>query len=176
MDKKKKMKNIILLLIVVNFSFLSCCKKDHNSTPTSTPEQLPPETQEGKNTFGCLIDGEIFLPAFSFPGSSLIKNYEDAELWLGAINSSNKQTVRIEFYNIKSIGQYIINNDSSNNAVCNINSKDFYCDSLHTGVLNLTRFDSLNHIVAGTFYFDAINSSGEVVHVTSGRFDLKYAY
>lgn len=38
----------IIILTVPN------CKK------TNTKEQLPPETQEGKFTFGCKVDGKIY--------------------------------------------------------------------------------------------------------------------
>ncbi|PCI33745.1 MAG: hypothetical protein COB60_07120 [Flavobacteriaceae bacterium] len=53
------MKNL-MLLIVFTIS-LSCCKND-DDTPSNPIDQLPPATQTGENTFGCLLDGEAFLP------------------------------------------------------------------------------------------------------------------
>lgn len=38
----------------------SKCKKD--KPPVNPVSQLPPETQTGANTFGCLIDGKVFVP------------------------------------------------------------------------------------------------------------------
>jgi ABC-type uncharacterized transport system substrate-binding protein len=38
----------------------------------------------------------------------------------------------------------------------------------------VSKFDTINRIVAGTFYFTAIDSSGKTVKVTNGRFDIKY--
>ncbi len=55
------MKNTILLLLTL-FT-LSCCKND-DDTPTNPIDQLPPATQVGANTFGCLLDGQAFLPAY----------------------------------------------------------------------------------------------------------------
>lgn len=49
------MKSAILLL----FLTLASCSKDSNNSSTS---QLPPETQIGANTFGCIINGQVFYP------------------------------------------------------------------------------------------------------------------
>ena len=68
------MKN--LLLLITSFVLLSSsCKK---SKPTNPVDQLPPETQTGANTFGCLVNGEVFKPGgsvFSGPNLSCIYQY-----------------------------------------------------------------------------------------------------
>ncbi|MEO6837649.1 MAG: hypothetical protein ABI185_04635 [Ginsengibacter sp.] len=50
-------------LIISSLFFItltgSKCKKDK---PINPVDQLPPATQSGANTFGCLIDGKVFLP------------------------------------------------------------------------------------------------------------------
>lgn len=53
------MKNQILTLLA--FIMLTSCTKDEATTtdPTLT---LPPETQIGANTFGCIINGQVFYP------------------------------------------------------------------------------------------------------------------
>ena len=48
----KKLLNILLPLSLFWMLTASRCKKD----------VLPPETQDGKNTIGCYIDGELFVP------------------------------------------------------------------------------------------------------------------
>jgi hypothetical protein len=41
------------------------------------------------------------------------------------------------------------------------------------GEVNLSRFDTLNRIVSGTFHFTAVHQpTGETVNVTDGRFDI----
>jgi hypothetical protein len=60
------MKNLILILLTA-FT-LSCCSKDDNK-PKTELEKLPPATQTGKNTFGCLLDGKAFLP-YNAPNST----------------------------------------------------------------------------------------------------------
>ncbi|WP_418602421.1 hypothetical protein [Hwangdonia sp.] len=45
------------LLFVLSLTLsLSCCNKDDN--PRNPIDQLPPATQTGENTFGCLVNGE----------------------------------------------------------------------------------------------------------------------
>ena len=39
----------------------SSCNKNE-IPPTDNPPQLPPETQTGANTFGCLVNGKVWLP------------------------------------------------------------------------------------------------------------------
>ncbi|WP_372758101.1 hypothetical protein [Mariniflexile sp.] len=53
------MKNLLLLFVL--FLTLSCCKNDDDNT-TNPIDQLPAATQTGEQTFGCLINGEAFLP------------------------------------------------------------------------------------------------------------------
>ena len=48
------MKNIFTFLIIT-FCFISC-----ENTDDGTSSSLPEFTTEGKNTFGCKIDGQIF--------------------------------------------------------------------------------------------------------------------
>ena len=48
------------LLIILSLILLSSsCRKNKTNEPV---DQLPQETQTGANTFGCLVDGKVFLP------------------------------------------------------------------------------------------------------------------
>src|ERR1700730_7257280 len=55
------MKKIVHKLILVCLLILVCGAKCKKSMPSLT---LPPITQEGKNTFGCKINGQIWIPYF----------------------------------------------------------------------------------------------------------------
>ncbi len=50
------MKTLITILTIVSLAFLSSCDLFGDD-----PE-LPPITTEGKGTFGCLVNGKLFLP------------------------------------------------------------------------------------------------------------------
>ena len=49
----------LLLILITTFTLCSCDKD--NDKPTNPVSQLPPATQTGENTFGCLINGEPFV-------------------------------------------------------------------------------------------------------------------
>lgn len=42
------------------------------------------------------------------------------------------------------------------------------------GELKITKLDTQQKIISGTFWYDAINASGEKVEVREGRFDMRY--
>jgi hypothetical protein len=67
--KRKFFSLIFFCFALVNFT----CKK-HSVNPVDT---LPPATQTGANTFGCLINGKAFTPGgSSFSGPNLTATYE----------------------------------------------------------------------------------------------------
>ena len=57
------MKKLILLLLTT-FT-LSCCNKDDDK-PQNPVDQLPPATQTGAGTFGCLVNGVPFVDNSGF--------------------------------------------------------------------------------------------------------------
>ena len=57
-----------------------------------------------------------------------------------------------------------------NNLVFN----EFFTNDNFKGELIITKFDQVNQIISGTFWFDAVNNKGEKVEVRDGRFDMTY--
>lgn len=47
-------------------------------------------------------------------------------------------------------------------------------NDLVKGELDLKKFDTVNQIASGTFWFTAVNDKGDTVKVTNGRFDVHY--
>ncbi len=76
---------IFLLFTIFVFSASLKCKKTPAPPPLSTTEQLPPATQEGKNTFGFLLNGKVWVPKGN-SGSSNPSWYYDAGLNNGSFN------------------------------------------------------------------------------------------
>lgn len=56
------MKNILFVLLL---TLLNSCNNDDDNNSQDPVSQLPPATQTGENTFGALLDGEVFLPGQS---------------------------------------------------------------------------------------------------------------
>jgi hypothetical protein len=70
------MKKTTPLAIIALFFILTAskCKKDPVSNPI---DQLPPATQTGANTFGCLVNGQAFTPGgSSLSGPDLAATYQ----------------------------------------------------------------------------------------------------
>lgn len=71
----KRVPALSMFLLAATLLVFVQCKKDKDKTPL---EQLPPETQTGANTFGCLVNGEDFKPGGAqLSGGSLQANYQD---------------------------------------------------------------------------------------------------
>ena len=184
------MKKVILLLAII--VVLSCCNKD-SEQPKTELEKLPPPTQTGANTAGCLLNGVAFLPKGYFPTGALFFFYQDGKNFSLSIGESTMQgsTEIIKDISIASLNQnlhdnvgvvfplkeyganskygtYIIDAESSPSP------NHYTTTSSLNGILKITYHNFNLAIISGTFWFDAINSKGEIVKIRDGRFDLKY--
>jgi hypothetical protein len=181
------MKNKIRKIHSLLFCFLSLtaiqCSKD----------KLPPETQDGNNTIGCLVNGQVFKPKGSFLSSGYQCYYQ--QLFAGdsglvflvsgadLSNSSNIKGISIGISGVKITqglqipltdgtqigngrGQYIGGNVQYEYI--------YYTTKILTGMMYIKKFDEINNIAAGTFWFTAVNSFGDTARVTEGRFDVKF--
>jgi hypothetical protein len=179
------MKNA-LLIIGILLTLNSCSQKDDS---TLTPlEQLPPATKTGKNTAGCLVNGEAFLPkGFSPSGNlkcfyinqlnfSLSLSNKENNLLKSLLISHSEETLEVgviyalntKFQPNAKTGEYVINTAS-------FPSNDYYSTTPEiTGELVITHHAYDNAIISGTFWFDAVNNVGEKVEVREGRFDMEY--
>ena len=57
---------------------------------------------------------------------------------------------------------------------CNQLFTEYLTNDQIIGELNLKKFDLINQIASGTFWFDAVNSNGQKVEIREGRFDVKF--
>lgn len=187
----KPSKLLFKFLLLFCFFIFSQCKKEKDKTPI---EQLPPETQTGANTFGCLVNGQAFKPGGAqLSGGSLNAIYQNIfpntrSGYVFAISAKNHQeyckykqvgfgfdsvSMRIGVYNLeqkvngKGGGGYL-------ETYCNQPYIEFLTNEIVRGQLDLKKFDSINQIACGTFWFKAVNDIGDTVNVTEGRFDVRY--
>lgn len=75
------MKNqTIKIYLVLLTTLLLGCSENENIVLPETKDELPPITQTGANTFGCLIDGNVFIPkdktGYTPPGGGTPKGIE----------------------------------------------------------------------------------------------------
>ena len=185
------MKNLILLLLTT--FVISCCNKGDDEQPKTELEKLPPATQIGANTAGCLVNGVAFLPKGYFTTGNLVCYYIDGKDFTLGIRESiiqggneNIRTILISSFNQNlhdNVGvtfpliEYGANSKSGEyviNAVASPAPGYYSSNSIVTGEFKITYHNYNNAILSGTFWFDAINSNGDIVKVREGRFDMHY--
>ncbi|MFL0202873.1 hypothetical protein [Tenacibaculum maritimum] len=172
------MKNIIQLILVL--TLFSCSKKDE---PKLTPlQQLPPATKVGANTAGCLVNGEAIYPkgngnTFTLfyinqldfvLGFHLEENNINKVISIGILNNDLQVGRKYKLSSHPKSGKFSIGSNPPPR-------KDYFetTDNI-IGELVITYHDYNNTIISGEFWFDAIDSEGEIVKVREGRFDGKY--
>jgi hypothetical protein len=149
-------------------------------------KQLPAETQEGKNTFGCYLDNNLWLPendktcvlcqenlsATYNPSTGVVKiltfkykfdgTYENLWLYAQNVNAAGDFNLAIDVDS--QMTSYL--RSYSNN------SEDKYLLA-NQGNIHITKLDTINKIISGTFSFNAKNGNSTVA-ITKGVFDVKY--
>ena len=174
-------KKYIIILVTLPFICLKC-KKDSEIDP-----KLPPATQEGKNTFGCKVNGVIWVAYDKrWMGRELQANYRlnfDSSIYIQAsrhIKNNNNNGVMILILDPFSgevmyyLSGYPYDNNVSGSVYTSSNYSYITNDSIG-GEVKITKFDTLKNILSGTFFFKALNdTSGNIVDITEGRFDIIY--
>jgi hypothetical protein len=191
---KTKILTALILLLV-----LSCNKDDDTNEFTPT---LPAITQEGKNTFGCYINGVLLTPrdgtgTFNSPDHGMIfwgspTNYNYYEIDIRDYKSESGALMNIHILNLSEVQEniYVLNESNcednvdsniNNNIYCRILDQQtqtykWYCSIENGGILNITRYDFDNRIVSGTFNCTVQNRDNpeETIEITEGRFDIKW--
>ena len=179
------MKNIYFFSVVLAFLFCASCKKDQppNVLP---PDTLPPITQTGANTFGCKINGQVWVPYYPC---------EDT-WWNGAVeiqygfNSPNKNSILPMGFGmiaenftshssliIGTIGTIIYGKgniiDTLNIGFSNDNGYYTPPNGDPNNIFQITKLDTVNKIFSGIFSFTLYASFSDSVVITDGRFDFQ---
>ena len=185
MTKDKKNKFLQIMVLCLTLSSCESCKEEKEWTT------LPPETQKGANTFGCYVNGELFVgevKGFIFPPAGippLLARFYPKMNKLHISCWSANQYVDLDIdnpyenkYDALTLGYFMPGG---------IRDCDgFGCENC--GRILITKFDTINSIVSGTFEFQGrcssldYDESGEriisftgdpIVQITNGRFDIK---
>ena len=176
-----------ILLIVTSLFLYSCSNGD---IPFSGKDQLPPETQNGANTVGCLVNGKVFIPHQEGLNAALSCDYfsdEDGYRYFNLVFKDSRGTgvktvsVRTGQIDFEENSVYVLNVANTmfpylgGGGVFSINASNYYfTNTIKTGELKITHLDPQKSIISGTFWFDAVNEAGEQVEIRQGRFDMKY--
>ena len=175
-----------LYLALLTLTQCSKCKDDVPPT-----KELPAATQEGKNTFGCLVYGQVWTPdGRTGLTPNLVVAYEPDPVRGGNLNISaynyaganhSKQTLKLYAGPIFQTRTYSLDFPLTEGSASYYDQgKVSPCDeyfynnvSYRKGNLTLTRLDERAGVIAGTFEFTITKPGCDTVRVTNGRFDWK---
>lgn len=179
-----------LLVPVALLLGLGSCKKD--ITPL---EQLPAATQDGHNTAGWLLDGRAWVPASStISTSSPVGGYwrrtrGGRSLSIGFHQFSLEEDWGIGFFlpNIQQPGTFMLSQVPAITSGLNTTAYghfyqqrpspyvSYYTGPDAPGQLIITRFDTVQNVVSGTFQMTPrLDGGGSTVEITQGRFDVHF--
>ncbi len=175
-----KRKLLLYALLLAALLGLSQCKND-----PAPADQLPPATQTGANTFGCLVNGQVWTPKGS-DGTANYSIYYDPSYGKGVLNidtyryatseAASKQLITIYSDSLKQPGVYSLTKKEHQEAYfkdratgCEFMGGIYY----RRGILTITRLDAQAGIVSGTFWFTLYKPGCDSIKVTQGRFDKK---
>ncbi len=174
-------------LAIIAFS-VTACKKPPTEPENDTLE-LPPKTQEGKHTFGCRLDGEVFVaqvnanPLGTVAISVTYKKSNGYFVLGGTYQLSNGdyEKVTLRTYIPKGNGTYDMYFTSDEFIGYQVVGETYACDYYHDldnkGNVTITHLDTIKNTVSGTFAMELINpdcSEKQTMSITDGRFDVRY--
>ena len=174
------------LIIPLSIILMSSCKKDKL--------ELPGVTETGAHTFGCMVNGQVMVadysniyapktgPTVTFTGPD--ENNNASFIISGEHRMSDGSSIIAVAFDIDSINYvvgktytFILNDNKKSGSglgrfvkIVSSGSDIFYnTNAVVTGSVTLKIVS--NTIIAGTFYFNAVSSTGDTVKITNGRFD-----
>ncbi len=172
-----------LFLIIVGLFIITSCDKDDDQNPI---DKLPPITQKGAQTFGCLINGQPFIPpVFGRNSPRAFYQFVRGAYTLGISakkgGGEELQTLIIGALDIETLetGSYELKSEDSSNFFAKyLLGGGIVQTSVTTnnnpGKLIISKHDKENYIISGTFSFNIKDNNGNDIKVTDGRFDLNY--
>ncbi len=176
------MKTIGIFLLWLLFLGASCNNNDDDGS-TNPSDQLPPATEVGAQTFGCLVDGEVFLPKTIGQNRLTAFNQLINGKYNLVISSSNSEEtdINIQGSKLDAIveGEYPLGSEGEGkfNVVhimgINNDTKILSTSDSRPGILVITNHDHEKFILSGTFSY-VVQHNGQDIIVTQGRFDVKY--
>lgn len=170
-----------LLIIFLAIALSGCDKNDEPRC--AGVDCLPPATQTGAGTFGCLVNGEPFVDKsrsfncfYQFVDGNFFFNIcgldEEGVLTDLCLRTNKRALVSNEIINIDS--------NSAGSFFVSIGIKDdrlrfFDSTSSSSGTVILTEFNTNSNIVSATFEFTVVDpTTGTIYEITEGRFDTVF--
>lgn len=161
---------------------LAACNREAPQ-PTDPLDLLPPATQTGENTLGFLLNGEPWTPNRLFQGDY---RKSDGRFGFSARNVQFDEngnhsgshfgigSISVPIYNE---GNYTLSDYGNISGVIVFfkDCSEYWSSAEVPGQLRISKLDTVNRIISGTFHFRAINSDcQDTLIITHGRFDVSF--
>lgn len=139
---------------------------------------LPLPTRNGRNIFGCKVDG-ITLKTSSriLRDNPISAGYDDTDgaFYVSGNDFNDDLAVELDIRKLIKKGKYKLDNINLGFLDNRSYPKKYYITTEnHTGEVCITKLNANKRIISGTFEFEAVNreDSTDVVKVSRGRFDI----
>jgi hypothetical protein len=166
-----KLSTFSAFLLILAFGFSACQKE--NGEKEIDISKLPPETQIGANTFGCYLNGKLFIPdtLWSFEDEKwipyldifagyipLVQNHLGewgSLVHISAYSSPEHDFIGFTVHN-PSEGEFnlegltLVIRNYHYGGIAHQGNSELNRESLDSRII-ITRFDTINNIVSGTF-------------------------
>jgi len=181
-----------ILLTTVTL-FVSCEKDPLPLDPSSII--MPPATQQGINTFGCYINGELFvaskgssvwsIPPVSGSFNEVTRRFNFQGTRYSGSEKSTSDYIQMSVDVLDGLNAYDFqyHEDGKSRGYTNWNADKcnyYYREypGFDMGKLTITHLDETKNIISGTFYLNLVNENCDkgdtIMHITDGRFDYRY--
>ena len=177
--RKLQVSGVLLLLLLTFFMHSSCNKDDNNCQGIDC---LPPATQTGAGTFGCLVNGVPYVDNRGF--FNCFYQLVDGEYYFGigsTLDFGSIQQIAVLSYEKEiNTGIEIELDDRNNGNFFSEVSFNCLCPNGVTGEqadgkIKFTKLDFDSNIVSAIFEFTITDpSTGKVYEITEGRFDTYF--
>ncbi len=182
-SRKKAIPRIIPLLCAVAcllLTAMTCQKKD-----------LPEPTQDGRDTFGCKINGKVFVAQRTsmFSGEHILVNYlhtkddDRYSLIILGVNQKTDNRLKITYKGEGEIvpGKYpMVATEEENGFTATYSATGIFypfgIDVSKTNEIEITKIDIENKVLSGKFSFHLIDDAGKRLAITEGRFDVELPF
>jgi hypothetical protein len=130
---------------------------------------------EGKNTFGCLVNGGAWVTRVS---TDVLAFYQSGVLQVSA-SVDNSSIDLIVLNGLTQGATYDLTNTPSHAATFSWVRPSGICfyeeENTLIGEFNVTKLDQSKLIISGSFEFTTVTPVCDTIKVTNGRFDVLYA-
>jgi hypothetical protein len=160
------------------------CSSDDNQV------SLPEATQTGRGVFACYVDGKPFIDTSGSPNGisfNCYYQYVDGEYYFGLqgqdqVDDLISIALTTQGLTITEGATFQLLSNGSGNATAVVGFNPEFgvqefslTNETYTGEMHITKFDTQNQIVAGTFQFNIQDPfTDEIVSITQGRFDAHF--